>query len=137
MTISKRKRVQTQTSGPSMTQQQFKSQCDINHIMKKFEQTGILPQGSRQGSSGDFSNIHNFQTNLNMVIQAQNAFDSLPAELRKRFGNDPSLLLEFVHNDSNYDEAVKLGLVPKKPDPIVAAPNDDKTTITQATPPQA
>ena len=129
--ISKRKRVQTFNDEPSMTQQQFKSQCDINQIIKKFEKTGLVTHlNHSQGQYGDFSKISNFQENLNMVMQAQMAFDALPAAVRKRFANDPSQLLDFIQDDSNYDEALKLGLVSQKE----SAPNDDKTTITQDTP---
>ncbi|QGH73554.1 MAG: scaffold protein [Microviridae sp. ctITQ3] len=137
MSIQKRKRVQTVIEGASMTQQQFKNLCDINQIMKKYENTGMVTHlNSRQGTYGDFSQVKNFQENLNMVMHAQAAFDSLPAAIRKKFANDPSQLLEFVQDDSNYDEAVKLGLVLPKPD-SQSAPNDDETTITQDPLPQA
>lgn len=137
MSNSKRQRVQTVNNEPSMTQQQFKNQCDINLIIKKFEKTGMVTHLSgKSGQYGDFSSIKDFQSNLNSVISAQNAFDSLPAAIRKRFGNDPAQLIDFVHNDANYEEAEKLGLVPKKPD-SASAPNDDQTTITQEAPVQA
>jgi len=134
MSIQKRKRVQTTIEGSSMTQQQFKSQCDINQIIKKYEKTGMLSHiNPNAGNYGDFTNLKNFSENLNMVISAQNAFDALPSEIRKRFGNDPINLINFVEDNSNYEEAIKLGLVGKKSVPQ-AAPNDDKTTITQAQP---
>jgi len=112
MSIQKRKRVQTTIQGPSMTQQQFKNQCDINQIIKKYEKTGMITHlNNNQGNYADFTNIKDFQTNLNMVINAQSSFDALPSEIRKRFGNNPSNLIDFVQNNSNYEEAVKLGLV--------------------------
>lgn len=138
MSNSKRKRVTYQDDQPSMTQQQFKNQCDINQILKKFEKTGMVTHvRNNQGAYGDFSTIKNFQDNLNLVINAQNAFDSLPAQIRKRFSNNPSLLLEFVQDDSNYNEALKLGLVQPKPEIQQPAPNDDKTTNTQGSQSQA
>lgn len=131
MSLQKRKRIQTFNTEPTMTQQQFKSQCDINQIIKKFEKTGMISHlNNNAGNYGDFSTIQNFQQNLNMVLSAQSSFDALPPEVRKRFGNNPSNLIDFVQNESNYEEAVKLGLVQKKPDPAPTQ-NDDKTTITQ------
>lgn len=136
MSILKRKRVQTEIEGESMTQQQFKNQCDINQILKKFEKTGMITHlNNYQGNYGDFSKVQNFKQNLDMVMSAQVAFDSLPAAIRKRFGNDPSQLIDFVGNNENYDEALKLGLI--SPKPSNAAPNDEQTTITQASLPQA
>jgi len=136
MSHPKRKRVTYQDDKPSMTQQHFKNQCDINQILKKFEKTGMITHvRSNQGAYGDFATSKNFQENLNQVLNAQNAFDALPAAIRKRFSNNPLLLIEFVQNDENYNEALALGLVNKKPDPK-PAPNDDKTTITQGSQPQ-
>jgi len=128
----KRQRVTFQSDKPSMTQQQFKNQCDINQILKKFEKTGMISHlNNYKGNYADFSNIKDFQTNLNSVINAQSAFDALPSNIRKRFGNNPNNLIEFVQDNSNYKEALKLGLVEKKQDQQ-AAQNDDKTTPTQA-----
>jgi len=133
MSIQKRKRVQYFDNTPSMTQQQFKNQCDVNQILKKFEKTGMISHtNNSQGTYADFSTVKNFHENLNMVLNAQSAFDSLPASIRKRFSNNPTSLLEFVSDDSNYDEALSLGLIQQKPENSLAAPNDDKTTITQA-----
>ena len=36
---------------------------------------------------------------------------TLPADLRKRFSNDPGQLLSFLENEDNRAEAIKLGLV--------------------------
>jgi len=129
MSIQKRKRVQTTIEGASMTQQQFKSQCDINQIIKKYEKTGMISHiNPNAGNYGDFSQIKNFSENLNMVISAQNSFDALPSEVRKRFGNNPTNLIDFVQNDSNYDEAIKLGLV--KPKPTITPPPSNPSSLT-------
>ena len=52
-------------------------------------------------------------------------FDSLPSSLRERFSNDPSRLLAFVDDESNFDEAVKLGLL--SPLPVEDIPHLDKS----------
>lgn len=98
---------------PSRTQQQFREECDINEIVRRFGLTGELPENFQAPVSGDFTGITDFQSALNAVIEAQEQFDSLPAEVRERFRNDPQQLMDFVADEKNRDEAVKIGLIPK------------------------
>lgn len=96
---------------PSMTQQSFVQECDINTIVRNFGLTGQLPLSLHVPTYGDFSEGTDYQSAMNNIIEAQNAFDSLPAALRNRFNNDPGLFLDFVFDESNREEAEKLGLV--------------------------
>jgi len=131
--MRKRERVYYKSDLPSKTQQHMKDQCDINQILKRYEKTGMISHLSKsQGQYGDFSKYSDFQTNLNTVKDALQSFDALPAQFRKRFANNPEKLIEFISNDSNREEAEKLGLVEKKQAKLPDAPNDDKTTITQS-----
>ena len=100
---------------PSMTQQHFADECDINNIMKRYQNTGILTEPG-QGSGlppmfGDFSEVSDYQTAQNAVIDVQEAFAQLPSRVRARFDNDPAALLEFLGKEENRIEAVSLGLV--------------------------
>lgn len=127
-----RVRVQTMNLEPSMTQQQFEAECDINNIMKKYATTGQFTHlTSKQGRYGDFSQITDYQEMLETIRYADEAFSSLPAEVRLRFKNNPAELLEFVQDPKNYDEGVKLGLVQPKPTPAETSNknelNDPKT----------
>lgn len=100
-----------------LTKQSFKDECDINNIMKRYQATGVITHiNNRTPEYGDFSDPVDFQQALNTVIESQTMFADLPAELRDRFGNDPQKLLEFLADESNRDEAVKLGII-KAPDP--------------------
>jgi len=94
----------------TLVQQHFKDEVNINNIMAKAVRTGFLPQKSA-GSYGDFTNAYDFQSAQNKIIEAQNAFEALPANIRSRFRNEPANLIEFVNNSENYDEAVELGLI--------------------------
>lgn len=101
---------------PSLTQQNFKNECDINFIMKRWEKTGELTHvRSNAPSYGDFSNLGDYQSSLNVVLAAQEAFDSLPAVVRNRFSNDPAMFVEFVQDPSNADAIVELGLAAPRP----------------------
>jgi phage internal scaffolding protein len=99
----------------SLAQQHFKDECDINNILRQFNITGLLPEAPLSPRYGDFTGISDYHTALNQVIAAEDEFMSLPATIRARFENNPAQLIEFLDNDQNYDEAVKLGLVNNKP----------------------
>lgn len=109
--------VETINTEPSLTQQQFKDECDINNIMKKYATTGQFTHVTgKQGMYGDFSSIKDYHTMVQTVLYAQEAFSTLPAEMRARFKNDPGMLLDFLQDSKNYDEALKLGLINKRED---------------------
>lgn len=98
----------------SMTQQHFKDECDIDKILKKYNETGFLvnPLESRRPAKwGDFSSVNDYQTAMNKLVEVQEAFDALPSRVRDRFKNDPMQMLAFLEDENNLDEAVKLGLV--------------------------
>lgn len=107
--------VATVNEEPSMALQQYKDQCDINLIVKRFKRTGELTHlNNRRGFYGDLSDAPSFRESMQLVVEAQQAFAELPSQIRKRFGNDPALLMEFIADKNNYDEAVSLGLIDKK-----------------------
>jgi phage internal scaffolding protein len=98
---------------PSLAQQHYKDECDINTILQKFNITGLLPQSPLSPRYGDFTGIGDYHTALNRVIAAQDEFEALPAQIRARFDNDPANLIEFLENSDNREEAEKLGLLEK------------------------
>lgn len=113
-------RVFTDVSGLSRTKQNFKDECDINVIMRRYETHGVLPAfNQREGRFMDTTVFH-FQDAQQVVAAAKSAFEELPARLRDRFKNDPSQLIEFLNDERNRDEAIKLGLV--NPTPLPPAP---------------
>lgn len=113
---SARKRVQLHTGTVSRTKQSFKDECDIKTIMRKFENTGALPDMiKKQPHYGDFSSVPDYQSALNLVQHAQMQFDALSAKVRERFGNNPELFLKFATNPANAKEMVDLGLAIKRP----------------------
>ena len=68
--------------GPSETKQAFAADADINNIMSKYSQTGLLtdpfkiPNTSPQ--FGDFTGVSDFLTAQNAILEAQAAFNDLP-----------------------------------------------------------
>lgn len=104
----------TVIEGESLTQQNQKEEADINTIVKRFGLSGELPQGVRMPQYGDFTGIRDYQSALNAVREANDAFMQLPPFVRERFQNDPEQFVNFCLDPKNEAEAIKLGLVEKK-----------------------
>jgi len=99
---------------PSLAQQQFKDECDINNILRQFNVTGLLPSSPLSPRYGDFTGIVDYQSALNAVIAAEDGFMALPANIRASFGNDPEQLIAFLDNPENKTKAIELGLIDGK-----------------------
>jgi len=103
------------------TQQAHAAETDINGIVKRFKVTGVIPQGVRTPSYGDFDGITDFRSAMDAIIAAEKSFMAMPSAVRSRFGNDPAEFVSFCSNPENLDEMRKWGLAvpPKaKADPI-------------------
>lgn len=98
------------------TKQSFKDECNINFMLKTYQSGGKPPAVNHfPARYGDFSQSRDLHSALNQVREAETAFDALPAEVRKRFGNDPGELLDFMSDAENAAEAAKLGLIDAEP----------------------
>lgn len=118
---------------PDMCKQSFMQECDINHIMKRFETTGQLPDMIKtQPSYGDFTNVPKFEDAMQTIIHAQDQFAALSSKIRGQFDNDPKQFLAFVNDPKNSDELVRMGLATKKPTP--KEPEPQKVIV--VTPPE-
>lgn len=97
--------------GSSLTQQNMAQDCDINRIMRRFEETGLLVHENRHPAAfGDFSGIVDYHSACNAVLAAEEAFGSLPARVRTKFANDPGAFLEWVEGASE-EELAEYGLL--------------------------
>jgi len=95
---------------PSLTQQQFAEESDINNIVDRFMKTGHLPSAASMPQYADYEGVFDFQSAMNVVRQADENFMRMDAKVRARFHNSPQEFLEFFANPDNVDEAVRLGL---------------------------
>lgn len=93
------------------THQEFKSECDINHIMERAVRTGNFPPDVKVGRYGDFSEAGDFQDAQELLAVAQGQFAGLPSKVRERFKNDPARFLAWVEEKDNLEEAHELGLL--------------------------
>lgn len=110
--------VQTYNSEPSMTDQSFREEVDANVILAKFMKTGdtsLLEK--RRGQYMDLTQIPDLQLAMEQVREAQEAFDSLPAEVRRKLNHDPANFVNYLKDPANDAEAIRLGLKVAPPAP--------------------
>lgn len=124
-------KVPTTFVGPGRTKQSFKAECDINTIVNRFLKTGIFDATNKHAPKyGDCTGLE-FQAGMETVLKAQKMFDELPALVRNRFQNDPGQFLDFVHDEKNVEEAIRLGLLQRKAveaTPLPTPPASDAPT---------
>lgn len=95
----------------SMTKQSFAQESEINNIMAKYEKTGLIEHVKAHSGYADMPAGLDYQAALQMTIEADIAFNELPALVRKEFDNDPFQFLEFVADPDNVERMGELGLL--------------------------
>lgn len=99
-----------------LTSQAAREEVDINKIVKRMEAGQMIDSRIiREGVYEDVSELNDLSSAIIKVQKAWDNFMELPAEVRERFDNNPTKLVEFLEDGKNRDEAVKLGLVKEKP----------------------
>lgn len=96
----------------SLTKQAHAAECDINMIVLRCQQTGMVPVSQGSPMYGDFTSGEDFAVVMRRIVAAQQQFDLLPANVRDRFDNNVSNLLDFLADPANKAEARKLNLIP-------------------------
>lgn len=97
--------------------------ADINSIVKRFLKSGQLPPSVKGNPFyGDVSEFGNLQESLMKVQEAHDLFMQYPAEMRERFDNKAENLIDFLADEGNREEALKLGLIVALPKPAEPAP---------------
>lgn len=108
---TKHDRVTLECLEPTRTEQHHREACSITNIIKQYDKIGLITHVNQaKAAYGDFTEVNEYQESLNMVLRAQDAFDGLPSDVRKKFHNDPGEFLEFATNPDNQKEMVELGL---------------------------
>ena len=109
----------TYNDEPSLTQQQFTPETDLNEIMRQYGVTdrAAEPAAFAPGTLAiDYTHLEGLEYRdvLDRMREAQQAFAQLPADLRRRFNNKPEDLWDFVNDPRNDEEAVKMGLLKRQ-----------------------
>ena len=129
-----RRRVVKRFTQPSLTQQQFKDECDPNLIMRRFTQTGFMPQ--RAGFTFQSVPATDFKSAMDLVLNTQDNFETLPSELRAHFQNDPARLLTFLSDEANREEAIRLGLIETSAPPAGPATSENEASQSETPSPE-
>lgn len=115
----------------SMTKQAFAEESQINNIMAKYEKTGVIDHVKEHGGYSMMPSGLDYHTAMQLTIDAHLAFDQLPANIRKEFGNDAFEFLTFVEDPDNVERMAELGLItPEETEP-------ERTAVPDETPPPA
>lgn len=121
---------------PSRTVQSDREGTDLKILLEKYVETGEIPTVQLpvgEPLDGDFTGLPDFQEMQNMLIDIQEQFDALPSKVREKFANDPMAMVQFLQDENNIEEAVKLGLMErrepdvKKPVEVVVVNSDNST----------
>lgn len=111
------------TSGESLTQQQFAEESEINNIIRSHDRNGIIEHINRGNAIyGDFSNITDLSDALEQIKDAQEEFLSIPSDIREKFQNDAGSFFKFASNPDNIDELRTMGLA--EPQRLEAMPSN-------------
>lgn len=131
----KHDRVQFVPVGESMTHQSFAEECEINNIMKKYQQTGVLQHRKEHGGTyGDFISAPGYHEAMTAIVKAEEMFMALPSQVRARFGNDPAQFLATAQDPEQIELMRELGLAAsaKPPEGRETPPAKPKTASRKA-----
>lgn len=99
---------------PSLTQQQFKDECEIESLLKAHnlgQVMGILNNHDQQPLYGDVSEIPDFHASQNHVARATEYFEGLPSDVRSRFNNSLSEFLTTLNNPDAREALTEMGVL--------------------------
>jgi phage internal scaffolding protein len=109
-------RVTHASGGEMVTKQEFKDECDINNIISQFKLTGIISHiNNNKPLYEDLPSQPDYQTSLNTIIAAEEAFNSLPSTVRDYFNGDPARFLGAFNDPKMEDKLREFGLLNPKP----------------------
>lgn len=104
-------RVTTSFEGvESMTRQDQAEACNINNIYRKTQQGQLSLMSNKAPTFGDFSDVGTYDTILESINEANEAFMALPSEVRKLYNNDPEMYYEKVTEGAIADAKEKAEL---------------------------
>ncbi len=126
---SLRVREQQAVGENTRTQQHFKDESDINRIVNRFTDTGVITHLARTQGDYGAAGGQSFTEAMFIVATATSEFSNLPAKTRQHFNNDPAEFLDAAHDPERRDEFVDLGLIDALPDPIQKPGSPDERSV--------
>lgn len=94
--------------GESMTEQHHAKNCDINTIMARYIETGVITHIKKyEDKFGDVSGL-DFKKSADLVAQVTSEFEELPAFARDFYENDPQVYLNAISTPEGVQELQSL-----------------------------
>ncbi len=107
-----KKRFQTDNFGESQTIQSDNHNADINKIMERFKQTGIIDSlDAGELMFKDVSEFTDLADALNQAKIAEVEFMKLPSKVREIFDHDVAVWLDSAHDEEKRDALVAAGFI--------------------------
>lgn len=110
--MSDRVRVVHPEGGEKMTKEADREASDINVIVRRFTQTGVLPPSGRNPTYGNFEDSDSLHESMNRLLDGQAAFMALPSRVRDEFHNDLGEFVDFCYDPNRTrDDFEAVGLL--------------------------
>ncbi|WNK13589.1 MAG: internal scaffolding protein [Microvirus sp.] len=117
---------------PSKTKQQFKDECDINKIMARYQQTGLIDFVNQNQARYQDCTGADYQEAMQTIAAANSMFQAMPSALRAEFNNSPHEFVEFCENPENAPRLKELGLL--RPDAALGGTPTNQPAAAQPAP---
>lgn len=128
-----KKRVVSENNEPTMTKQALAENLNVNNIIKRYNQTGILQKAHDfEGVYGEFTS-YDLREAMDKTYKAEELFLNVPSNIRAQFGNDAGAFIDFATNEKNIQQMRDWGLAK----PAVAEPQPMDVRIVNPEQPQA
>jgi len=121
----RRRVIQARGEEPTSTKQEFKNDCDINQILKKYQRTGAISHFAKYAPQYGEFNPCDLQEAHDLIKRARKMFDDLPSSIRKEV-QTPEGFLTFVQDPSNKARMAELGLTKAPPAATIPPPAEAK-----------
>lgn len=109
-------RLQIDTGTESLTEQHHKESCDVNTIVRRFAENGVIDHINTNLPRYDYATATTFDEAARMVKAAEEQFGTLPAKVRAHFQNDTATYLDALTDPEQVKDLQMLGLIPKTPE---------------------
>lgn len=110
--LKKRLMVKIDANKPKLTDQSYAKASDINHIMKQYQHTGVLPSTREHLARYiDNTQVLPLEEAHAQIQEAQSLFLTIPSNIRKLMDNDPTKLVSFIQDPANTEILVKYGVL--------------------------
>ncbi len=112
--------VQTENDGPILTVQSEAEQGEINKILKRYKEVGIIEQlNLTEASFRDVSEFGDFADVMRQSKEAELEFMKLPSKVREIFNHDVANWLDTAHDAEKRSSLIAAGEIEplKQPTP--------------------